>query len=153
MNLINYLRFDDIEPCDLLPLLNSQRIRKHLIEHEMFTLDTLTMWMNSKEAVNNSPGCRVRGIIFNGELAGWCAIQFENNQYEIAIIIDDKFWGLGKRVFRDMMRWSNELGHDEVVINFLDTRPEYKFLKQVAKSVYETEMFGRKFTSYQLAVN
>lgn len=152
MSNLDYLRFNEINPSDFLPLLNSQKIRKHLIEHELFTIDTLTAWMNSKLEVDAASGCKVRGIICEGKLAGWCGIQLEDGKYEIAIIIGDNFWGLGKKVFQDMMYWAKELGHDEVYINFLHTRPDYKFLKKIAKSTYETELFGSKFTSYQLTV-
>jgi len=152
MNTVAYLSFNEINPSDFLPLLNSQKIRKHLIEHELFTIDTLTTWMNSKIEVDSTFGCRVRAVICDGELAGWCGIQFEEGKHEIAIIIDDKFWGLGKKVFQDMMCWAKELGHDEIFIHFLHTRPGYKFLKKRAKNIYESELFGDKFTTYQLTL-
>ena len=152
MSNIQYLKFTEINPADFLPLLNSERIRKHLIKHELFTIETLAAWMNSKIEVDSTSGCKVRGIVYQGELAGWCGIQMEDKKYEIAIIIDDKFWGLGKQVFRDLMGWAKEFGHDEVSINFLDTRPEYKFLKKIASSVSTTELYGSKFICYQLPV-
>ncbi|MFV1997776.1 MAG: GNAT family N-acetyltransferase [Acidiferrobacterales bacterium] len=152
MSNVDYLRFDEITASDFLPLLNSQKIRKHLVEHELFTIDTLTTWMNSKIEVNTVSGCRVRAILCEGELAGWCGIQLEEEKYEIAIVIDDKYWGLGKQVFNDMMVWAKELDHDEIFIHFLHTRPEYKFLKKIAKNVYEADLPGRKFTTYQLTV-
>ncbi len=104
--------------------------------------------MNTKIEVDATSGCRVRGIICEGELAGWCGIQLEEGKYEVAIITDDKFWGLGKKIFQNMMCWAKELDHDEVYIHFLGTRPDYRFLKKIAKTVYETELFGSKFTSY-----
>lgn len=152
MSTVEYKKFDTINPSDFLSLLNSKKIRKHLIEHELFTIDTLTAWMKNKKQVNATSGCKVRGIICEGELAGWCGIQFEEGKYELAIIIDDKFWGLGKRVFKDMMSWAKELEHGEVYIHFLHTRPEYKFLKKISKNVYEADFFGSKFTTYQLTV-
>jgi len=152
LNNVDYLKFNEINPSDFLSILNSQTIRKHLIKHELFTIDTLTAWMNSKIEVDATSGCRVRGIVCESELAGWCGIQFENGKYEIAIVIDDQFWGLGKKVFHDVMCWAKELEHDEVYINFLHTRPDYKFLKKIAIAVYETKLFGCRFTSYQLAV-
>lgn len=152
MSNVDYVRFNEINPNDFLPLLNSEKIRKHLIEHKLFTIDTLTAWMNAKIAVDAISGCKVRGIFCDGELAGWCGIQLEEDKHEIAIIIDDKFWGLGKRVFQDMMYWAKEFEHNEVFIHFLHTRPGYKFLKKMAKDVYETELFHSKFTTYQLVV-
>ncbi len=150
MGTVQYLKFNTINPSDFLPLLNSNIIRKHLIEHELFTVETLTAWMNSKIEVDAISGCKVRAIIYEDELAGWCGIQLEDGKYELAIIIDDKYWGLGKKVFKDMMCWAKELGHKDVYIHFLHTRPDYKFLKNIAKNVYPTELFGNVFTTYQL---
>jgi len=39
---ITYVKFDEIDLHKFLPLLNSQKIRKHLFEHDLFTVDTLT---------------------------------------------------------------------------------------------------------------
>lgn len=152
MRPVDYFRFSEINANDFLPLLNSQKARKHLIQHELFTIETLRAWMNSKIKVDATSGCRVRAIVCDGELAGWCGIQLEEGKYEIAIIIDDKFWGLGKQVFKDMMCWAKELGHNEIFIHFLHTRPDYKFLKKIAKNMYVGEYFGSKFTTYQLTV-
>lgn len=152
MNTVDYPKFNTINPNDFLPLLNSKKIRKHLIEHELFTIGTLTTWMHNKMKVDATSGCKVRGIVCEGELAGWCGIQLEEGNYELAIVIDDKFWGLGKTVFKDMMCWAKELEHDEVYIHFLHTRPQYMFLKKISKNVYEADFFGSKFTTYQLTV-
>lgn len=152
MKSVDYLTFDKVDPCDFLPLLNSQKIRKHLIAHELFSIETLTAWMNSKIDLDSTHGCRVRAIVCDGKLAGWCGLQLEDGKYEIAIIIDDQFWGLGKQVFRELMGWAKEFGHNEVSIHFLHTRPEYKFLKKIARTTHETVLFGQKFTTYQLAV-
>lgn len=152
MGTVAYPKFDTIDPNDLLFLLNNKNIRKHLIEHDLFTISTLTTWMQTKMDLDATSGCRVRGIKCGGKLAGWCGIQPEDGIYELAIILDDKFWGLGKRVFKDLMCWAKELEHEEVYIHFLHTRPEYKFLKKIAKNVYESELLGSTFTTYQLTV-
>ncbi len=150
---IKYQKLNRANPDDLLSLLNKQKIREHLVEHVLFDSDSLMDWINAKVDVDAINGCKVRAINYNDQLAGWCGIQLEDGHYELAIIIDEQFWGVGKTVFQDMMGWAKELGHNEVFIHFLHTRPDYKFLHKIAKSVFETEMLGSKFTTYQLAVN
>jgi hypothetical protein len=142
MNTLKYINFNEENPKDFLYFLNKQKIREHLIEHELFDLDSIKNWINSKIEVDSSPDCRVRSIIFNDQLAGWCGIQLEDSKYEMAIVIDEQFWGLGKTVFQDMMGWTKEFGHDEIFIHFLHTRPDYKFLQKIAKNVYKTELLG-----------
>jgi len=148
-----YLKFDEINIDELVVLLNKPVIRKHLIEHEVFDTVSAKLWIEEKIKVNEVTGCRVRGVYINTDLVGWCGIQLEKGNYELAIVIDEKVWGLGKTIFKDIMKWAKEMGHTEVFIHFLHTRPEYKFLSKVAKNVFITELYGNKFTTYQLSVN
>jgi molybdopterin-binding protein len=152
MDSIKYIKFNEINPNDVLPLLNSQKNREHLIKHELFDENSARDWINSKIEIDTTKGCRVRAVIYKDKVAGWCGIQLEEGKYEIAIVIDNKFWGLGKKIFSDIMSWAKELGHKDILIHFLHTRPEYKFLQKIALNVYETELLGSKFTTYQLAV-
>ena len=105
----------------------------HLIEHDSFESATVALWVEEEIEVDSLQGCRARGVYVNKTLAGWCGIQLEKGQYEIAIVLDDKFWGIGKRVFIDMMHWAKEFSHEEVLIHLLHTRPEYKFLQKKLK--------------------
>lgn len=149
---LKYVQLDEINLEELRALLNRQRVREHLIEHQLFDSNTITTWVNDKCEVDRADGCRVRAIISNEVVAGWCGIQLEEGKYEIAIVLDDKFWGIGRQVFSDILIWAKELGHNEVYIHFLHTRPVYKFLRKISKSVFETEMLGNKFTTYQISV-
>lgn len=150
---IDYLELNQIDPPDFLPLLNKQTTREHLIDHELFDVDRAKKWVHGKTEVDASKGCRVRAITVDGSLAGWCGIQFEEDKYEIAVVIDDRFWGLGKTVFRELMKWAKEFGHATIYIHFLHTRPEYKFLRKLSTKVYQSELLGSRFTTYELEVN
>ena len=150
--MLTYIKFDEVNPNEFMALLNNPKNRTHLIAHDIFTLDSAKAWINSKIEVNSILGCKVRAIFYKNELVGWCAIQLQEEQYEIAIIINDTSWGLGTNVFKDMMKWAKELGHHEVYIHFLHTRPNYKFLEKIAKNVYKTELLNNKFTTYELEV-
>lgn len=152
MNHLEYVKFNEIEPVDFLPLLNKKSTREHLIDHALFDEPTVAEWVRGKVDVDLSQGCRVRAITVNKRLAGWCGIQNEGGQYEIAIVIDDEFWGLGKSVFSEIMTWAKELGHATIFIHFHHTRPVYKFLRKMSKDVYESELLGSKFTTYELNV-
>jgi len=151
-NAINYVEICKVNPNDFIDLLNSKRIREHLIDYETFNSKTIKFWIKSKEKVNATKGCKIRAIICNNQLAGWCGIQYESGKYEIAIVINDKYWGIGKNVFNEIMCWAEELDHHELNIHLLESRPEYKFLHKISTNVYESEIMGRKFTTYQLEV-
>lgn len=149
---INYVEIHEVNPNNLMDLLNTQKIREHLIEHELFNSESINAWINSKKKVDATNGCKVRAIIYNHQLAGWCGIQYESGKYEVAIVINDKYWGIGKSVFNEILYWAEELGHNELELHLLESRPKYKFLQKISKNVYETEIKGRKFITYQVEV-
>jgi hypothetical protein len=153
MGKLMYVRLSEINPEDFLPLLNKATTREHLIKHELFTVAKIEDWIKAKIAEDNKEGCKVRAIMLDHQLAGWCAIQSDDGAYEIAVVIEDCFWGLGKTVFADVMNWAKALGHATVLIHLLKTRPEYKFLRKMASKVYESEVFGSEFLTYELAVD
>lgn len=152
MNIIEYVKLNEVALTDFVSLLNKQKIREHLIDHPLFDIVNAKAWIEAKLQVDCSPGCKVRAILVNKHLAGWCGIQIQDGQYEIAVIIDDKYWGLGVKIFREMMIWAKNLGHKSIFIHFHHTRPEYRFLRKISKNVYESKLLGSKFTSYELAV-
>ncbi|CAM5195196.1 hypothetical protein RLON56S_01901 [Alishewanella longhuensis] len=88
----------------------------------------------------------------DGLLVGWCGIQSSALGFEIAIVLDDGCWGIGKEVFKSLMTWSKGHGHKLVYIHLLHTRPEYEFLRKLSQRVLLTEMLGDRFTTYELNV-
>jgi len=152
MKHISYVEIESLNQNELLSILNKESVRKHLVSHDRFDEDLLENWVAGKVIVNSTKGCKVKGIKVNEAVAGWCGIQFENGSFELAIVLDEKYWGIGVRVFKDVMAWATELGHSKVVLHLLNTRPEYKFLKTKACRVYESTMFGQKYISYELRV-
>lgn len=152
MKSIEYLKLSQVNANDFISILNKLKIREHLIDHNLFDNNSIKNWIESKLETDSTQGCRVRAIYINHQLAGWCGIQFEDDEYEIAIVIDEEFWGSGKTVFKDIMVWARDLGHDKILIHFLHTRPEYRFLRKISTKVYTSQLLGNKFTTYQLPV-
>lgn len=153
MNTIEYINLSEVNITELLTLLNKEKVRKHLIDHESFSTEAVTLWVEEKNRMDSLQGCRVRAILIDKQLAGWCGIQHEEGNYEIAIVLDDAYWGAGKEIFRELVCWAKEFGHKTVFIHFFYTRPEYKFLRRISKNVFETKMLGSKFTTYELLVD
>lgn len=149
---IEYADLQALDRLELLALLNKEKIRAHLVAHAQFDATSLEAWIADKVKVDTAQGCRVRGIKVKGAVAGWCGIQFEDGAYELAIVLDAAYWGIGMRVFKELMGWAAELGHASVVLHLLNTRPESRFLKKIALRVSETTLFGQKYTRYTLKV-
>jgi hypothetical protein len=153
MSEIKFVSFDQVEPEDLLAIVNEPALRKHLVDHPLFNSVSIKEWMNVKIKTESIPGCRVRAVFIDGILAGWCGIQPDDNGFEIAIAISKDFWGFGISIFSSLMCWAKELGHQEIIFHLLETRPEYKALKRKATKVQKTELLGRRFTTYFISVD
>lgn len=153
MHPIEYRALNQIDPDQLLSLLNKERVRSHLMKHQLFDRESLQSWLKGKIEMDATRGCRVRAIVVDDQCVGWCGLQHDNGEYEIAVVLDDSHWGLGRKIFRDLMAWAKDLGHQTVSIHFFHTRPEYKFLRKIARSVHESHIMDNKFTTYRLSVD
>jgi hypothetical protein len=153
MSRIDYLQLNQANKRDLLEILNDDCLRKHLVDHPYFDDASLQSWMEAKIAIDAIQGCRIRLVSVDGMLAGWCGIQPDDNGFELAIVISRNFWGSGVQVFRSLLHWARELGHNEVLFHLLDSRPVYKALSKMASKVESTELYGRRFTTYYIPVD
>ena len=48
MSAIEYIKFSEVNPDDLIQLLNNRKIREHLIDHEVFDTISIKKWINDK---------------------------------------------------------------------------------------------------------
>ncbi len=152
MSKIDFLHFNQVNSEDFMALLNEDSLRTHLIDHPYFDAISLQEWMEDKVNTDAVHGCRIRAVYIEGSLAGWCGIQPDESGFELAIIISKRFWGFGIPIFKMLMCWAKELGHKEVLFHLLESRPEYKALNEISTTVHKTELAGRRFTTYHIAV-
>ena len=149
---IEYLSFKQVDPKDLMDVVNEDSLRAHLIDHPYFDETSIQAWIEDKIETDAMRGCRVRVISIEGTMAGWCGIQLDDIGFEIAIVISQRFWGPGVRIFKTLIGWASELGHEEVLFHLLDTRREYKTLAKLATKVHRTQRLSRNFTTFHFSV-
>lgn len=149
---MKFIPFDDVSAEDFLPLLNNETLRKHLIDHPIFDAAGVRAWMEEKRRIDALPGCRVRAVLIDGALVGWCGLQPDEEGVEMAIVIARAGWGRGLAIFHEMMGWAHSLGHQEVVFHLLGSRPLYQSLARRATRVKTTTLSGHPFTTYCFGV-
>ena len=143
-----------------MSLLNDPQVRAHLVDHPAFDSVSLEQWIQEKMAVDATPRFRVRAIRAPSDddaLVGWCGLQPDfsggsDGVADLAIVLAPSHWGLGRLVFREMLGWASELGHQEVKLHLLESRREYRALRRKALSVVRSEWAGRHFVTYRFAV-
>ncbi|WP_429079615.1 GNAT family N-acetyltransferase [Aeromonas bivalvium] len=149
---MKFIPFDDVSAEDFLPLLNDETLRKHLIDHPIFDAAGVRAWMEEKRRIDALPGCRVRAVLIDSALVGWCGLQPDEEGVEIAIVIARVGWGRGLAIFNEMMGWARTMGHQEVVFHLLGTRPLYQSLARRAARVKKATLSGHAFTTYYFSV-
>lgn len=149
---IEYLSFMQVAAKELMAVVNADALRVHLVDHPAFTATSIQQWIQQKLNIDAIPGCRVRVVSIDGALAGRCGIQPDDDGFELAIVLSQRYWGYGIPIFKTLMLWAGELGHQAVRFHLLDTRREYKALAKMATKVDQTELLGRNFTTYHLSV-
>ncbi|MCQ1057817.1 hypothetical protein ACQKPX_09815 [Photobacterium sp. DNB23_23_1] len=153
MSTIEYLKLDDVDLTELMFTLNEDSLRSHLIDHPYFDEKSIRSWVEGKIDTDSMTGCKVRAVIIDGVLSGWCGIQPDECGFEVAIVISKKFWGSGVSIFRTLLLWAGQLGHKEVVFHLLDSRREYKSLAKKANRVRSSQLLGRRFNTYYFPVD
>ncbi len=91
MSKIEYLNFEQVDPKELMAVVNEDSLRTHLVAHPYFDIQSIQVWMNQKIETDAMPGCRVRVVSVDGVIAGWCGIQPDEEGFEIAIVISKRF--------------------------------------------------------------
>lgn len=152
MSSIEFPSLSQVDPNALMSVLNEDVLRVHLVDHDYFDAESIRAWVEGKTKVDAQPGCRIRAVQIDGDVAGWCGIEPDDGSFELSIVIAQRFWGSGLSIFRTLVKWADELEHKEVLFRLLDSRREYKMLKKMAKRVDQSEWSGRQFTTYHFSV-
>ena len=84
MSNIHYLSFKQADSKALMAVVNEDALRKHLVDHPYFDETSIQAWVQEKIDTDEMPGCRVRVVVIDGVLAGWCGIQPDEHGVEIA---------------------------------------------------------------------
>lgn len=151
--MLTYRTLDTFPAGEWLELLNSDVVRKHLIQHPQFRMETLETWLQSKIKEGRKPGCRLRAINSDGKLVGWCGIQTESGNYELALVLSPKYWGRGREVMNQVIQWAQELGHKQLLAHLPRTRPQTRALQRILGQPIEvSNIQGHAFNTYRIEI-
>lgn len=151
--MLSYHEFDSSLAEEWIKLLNSELVRKHLIQHPPFTTESVKVWLQSKIKEDQESGCRIRAIHSNGELVGWCGVQRQSGNYEIALVLSPAYWGRGREVAKQIIKWAQELGHNELLAHLPLTRPQTKALERLfGQPIGSTNIHGHIFNTYRIEI-
>ena len=138
-----------------LDLFNDKRVRKHMpLASEFVDTEWVENWIRHKiESSENSP-FKVQSVWINENFAGWAAIQKDEVEYEMAIVLNPTYWGVGIKVFEKLIKGFQESKIKENLYVYLPTSRNIKNIAKKFKVFDEgiIEIDGIQFTKLRLNV-
>jgi len=120
---IEFVRLTEVPLSVVVKLLNEPRNARHMPLSGEFSEESAAVWVQGKDEQWGAHGYGPWAVVMNGEFAGWCGFQHEENGADFALVLSPERWGNGAEITRAALdRGFNELGLDDVVIALPYTR-------------------------------
>lgn len=116
---IAFVRLTDVDPDQILAMLNEPRKNKHLplARGEEFTPESAAAWVAAKDGQWAEHGYGPWAITIDGEFAGWGGFQAEENGADFGLVLLPAYWGHGESIAREALRRGfTDLDLDDVLI-------------------------------------
>jgi len=109
-------------------------------------------WVKGKEKQWQEHGYGPWAFLVDNKFAGWGGLQYEDGDADLALVLHPKYWGLGKKIFNEIIRKAfNEMGMESITILLPPTRNKLKGVYLLGFE-FESEIMlsGECFIKYRL---
>lgn len=150
---IEFKRLGEIANSDIIELMNNPRVREHMpLANDIFSEIGCDHFIEAKEQLWREHGYGPWAFIIDGQFGGWGGLQPENGEADLALVLHPDCWGIGKKVFREIMdRAFGEMGFEAVTALL---PPSRKRIRALAKLGFEEDgelLIGKeRFIRYRL---
>lgn len=123
-----------------------------LAKDSLFDEKQCLAWVKGKEKQWQDHGYGPWAFLVDNKFAGWGGLQYEDGDADLALVLHPQYWGLGKKIFNEIIRKAfNEMGMESITILLPPTRNK---LKRVYLLGFEFEseimLSGECFIKYRL---
>ena len=138
-----------------LDLFNNKKVRRHMpLASDFVDTEWVENWIRLK--IESSENCpfKVQSVWINENFAGWAAIQKDDIDYEMAIVLNPTYWGVGINVFQRLIKDFQESKIKENLYVYLPISRNIKNIAKKFKVIDEgiIEIDGIQFTKLRLNV-
>lgn len=97
---ITFARLSEVDPADLIALMNYPRMRRHLpLAHGMFGPQECARFVAAKEQHWAEHGYGPWAFYVEGAFAGWGGLQRESDDIDLGLVLHPRYWGLGQSLY------------------------------------------------------
>lgn len=119
---IKFSRLSLINPKDIIELNTNELVLKQMpLATDQFDIDQCITWVKEKqwEVYGHGPWA----FLVNDNFAGWGGLQYEDGDADLALVLHPKYWGLGKRIFDEILyKAFSQMNLDSITILLPPTR-------------------------------
>jgi ribosomal-protein-alanine N-acetyltransferase len=112
----------------IIKLLTHPLVKRHMpLSAESFDEKNYYEFIASKEAIWEKFGFGPYAYFVKNEFVGWGGIQPDEEDFELALVLDPAHWGYGRQLYNDLIHQAFvELNLDSVTILFPPSRTRIK---------------------------
>ena len=150
---IEYRRLTEVASPDLIALMNHPLVRRHMpLASGRFDDSDCARFIATKERLWSEHGFGPWAFVVDGQLAGWGGLQPEQGEADLALVLHPDYWGLGQRLFADIIAQARVGGrHDSVIVLLPATRIRVRGLRRLGfEQDGEVLLEGHRFIHYRL---
>jgi RimJ/RimL family protein N-acetyltransferase len=149
---IEFKRLPEVPLEHLVDLFNDPDVRRHLpLAKSPFTAESCARFVAAKEQLWAEHGYGPWAFFVDGEFAGWGGLQPEGPDADLGFVLHPRFWGLGLRLTREILRQAfEEMNRESVIVLLPPSRARVRALKRMGfEADGETLVGGERFIRYR----
>ncbi len=151
---IEFRRLRDVNPADLIDLMNDPRVRRHLpLAKGPFGPRECERFVAAKERLWAEHGYGPWAFYVGEDFAGWGGLQPEGADADVGMILRPEFWGLGRALYREILAYAfDTLGVPSVIALLPPSRTRIRGVLGLGfVEDGEVELGGQRFLRFRLS--
>lgn len=150
---IEYKRLSQVSKSSIIELMNNPLVRRQMpLLTDDFNEGTCEKFITAKEKIWDEYGYGPWAFIVDSQFAGWGGLQPENGDADLAIVLHPSYWGLGKRIFAEIISIAfSEMKLPSITVLFPPSRKRIKGLIRLGfKEDGELKIRKKQFIRYRI---
>ncbi len=150
---IEFKRLPEVDPADLIALMNDPRVRRHMpLARGTFGPAECARFVAAKERLWAEHGYGPWAFVIGGAFAGWGGLQPEGSDVDLGLVLRPEFWGAGRALYERLVASAfEELRAPSVVILLPPSRVRVSGVLQLGfRPDGEVQVAGERFVRYRL---
>ena len=148
-----FKRLPEVDPEDLMALMNDPRVRRHLpLARDHFGPEACARFVAAKERLWVEHGYGPWAFFVDGEFAGWGGLQPGGDEVDLGLVLRPQHWGVGRALYERLVAHAfDTMGVPSVVILLPPSRVRVSGVLQLGfRPDGEVQVAGERFLRYRL---